>query len=60
MVSLPTLGKTIAMAYVKRGNHKMGTAVGVVVRGKRRTVTVVKVLFCSKQGLEANGGDGTR
>ena len=32
----PTMGKHIAMAYVKNGMHKAGTEVQVVVRGKKR------------------------
>lgn len=41
----PTLGQNIAMGYVESGNHKVGTEVGVVVRGKRRKATVVKMPF---------------
>lgn len=41
----PTLGKNIAMGYVKDGFHKAGTEVGVVVRGKRRTAKVTKMPF---------------
>ena len=41
----PTLGKNIAMGYVKSGMHKAGTKLGVVVRGKKRNAEVVKMPF---------------
>ncbi|TPX16223.1 uncharacterized protein E0L32_004218 [Thyridium curvatum] len=41
----PTLGKNIAMGYIKDGFHKAGTEVGVVVRGKQRAATVTKMPF---------------
>ena len=41
----PTLGKNIAMGYVRSGMHKAGTEVGVVVRGKRRNAIVTKMPF---------------
>ena len=41
----PTLGKNIAMGYVRKGSHKIGTKLGVVVRGKRREAEVVKMPF---------------
>lgn len=41
----PTLGKNIAMGYVKSGAHKAGTQVEVLVRGKRRAATVTKMPF---------------
>ncbi|KAL8670036.1 MAG: hypothetical protein Q9168_005397 [Polycauliona sp. 1 TL-2023] len=41
----PTLGKNIAMGYVKSGMHKAGTEVGVVVRGKRRKGVITKMPF---------------
>lgn len=41
----PTLGKNIAMGYVKDGLHKSGTELEVVVRGKSRTGTVSKMPF---------------
>ncbi|KIY71662.1 glycine cleavage system T protein [Cylindrobasidium torrendii FP15055 ss-10] len=41
----PTLGKNIAMGYVKNGNHKKGTAVEVEVRDKRRTATLTPMPF---------------
>ena len=41
----PTLGKNIAMGYVKSGIHKAGTEVGVLVRGKRRKAVVTKMPF---------------
>jgi len=41
----PTLGKNIAMGYIKDGLHKSGTKVGVLVRGKRRNAEVSKMPF---------------
>ncbi|CZT48271.1 probable aminomethyltransferase, mitochondrial precursor [Rhynchosporium secalis] len=41
----PTLGKNIAMGYIKDGFHKVGTDVEVVVRGKKRTAKVTKMPF---------------
>lgn len=41
----PTLGKNIAMGYVKDGLHKSGTELGVLVRGKRRKAVVTKMPF---------------
>ncbi|KAL8885699.1 MAG: hypothetical protein Q9192_006602, partial [Flavoplaca navasiana] len=45
----PTLGKNIAMGYVKSGMHKAGTEVGVVVRGKRRKGVITKMPFVKSQ-----------
>ncbi|KAG8533445.1 uncharacterized protein KY384_002228 [Bacidia gigantensis] len=41
----PSLGKNIAMAYVKTGSHKSGTKLRVKVRGKERQAEVVKMPF---------------
>jgi aminomethyltransferase len=41
----PSLGKNIAMGYVKDGLHKAGTDVGVVVRGKTRKAKITKMPF---------------
>ena len=41
----PTLGKNIAMAYIKEGHHKVGTEVAVLVRGKPRKAVVTKMPF---------------
>ena len=41
----PTLGKNIAMGYIKSGMHKAGTEVGVVVRNKTRKAVVSKMPF---------------
>ena len=41
----PTLGKNIAMGYVKDGLHKQGTEVDIVVRGKKRRGVVTKMPF---------------
>jgi aminomethyltransferase len=50
----PTLGKNIAMGYIKDGFHKSGTNVEVVVRGKKRKAQVTKMPFVpSKYWKEA-------
>lgn len=41
----PTLGKNIAMGYIKDGFHKPGISVDVVVRGKKRKAQVTKMPF---------------
>ncbi|KAL8423505.1 hypothetical protein RB596_003642 [Gaeumannomyces avenae] len=41
----PTLGKNIAMGYIKDGFHKAGTEVAVLVRGKPRKAVVTKMPF---------------
>ncbi|KAI0540700.1 glycine cleavage system T protein [Xylaria digitata] len=41
----PTLGKNIAMGYVKDGLHKAGTELQVVVRGRARKAVVTKMPF---------------
>ncbi|KAK4042062.1 hypothetical protein C8A01DRAFT_14235 [Parachaetomium inaequale] len=41
----PTLGKNIAMGYVKDGFHKAGTEVDVLVRGRPRKAVVAKMPF---------------
>ncbi|KAH8675849.1 hypothetical protein BX600DRAFT_377215 [Xylariales sp. PMI_506] len=41
----PTLGKNIAMGYIKDGLHKSGTEIEVVVRGRPRKATVTKMPF---------------
>ncbi|KAI9833886.1 MAG: hypothetical protein M1819_003395 [Sarea resinae] len=41
----PSLGKNIAMGYVKQGFHKSGTEVQIVVRGKKRRAVVTKMPF---------------
>ncbi|KAF2156057.1 glycine cleavage system T protein [Myriangium duriaei CBS 260.36] len=41
----PSLGKNIAMGYIKNGLHKAGTEVEVVVRGKTRKAVVSKMPF---------------
>ncbi|KAL8839420.1 MAG: hypothetical protein Q9170_001760 [Blastenia crenularia] len=52
----PTLGKNIAMGYVRNGLHKAGTELGVMVRGKRRKGVVTKMPFvASKYWKQAAG-----
>lgn len=41
----PTLGKNIAMGYVRTGLHTSGTELGVKVRGKIRSAVVAKMPF---------------
>jgi aminomethyltransferase len=41
----PTLGKNIAMGFVKDGFHKSGTEVEVLVRGRKRKAVVTKMPF---------------
>ncbi|KAK4218693.1 hypothetical protein QBC37DRAFT_411307 [Rhypophila decipiens] len=41
----PTLGKNIAMGYVKDGYHKAGTELQVLVRGRPRKAVVTKMPF---------------
>lgn len=41
----PTMGKNIAMGYVKDGLHKAGTELQVLVRGKPRKAVVTKMPF---------------
>ncbi|GAB7338960.1 hypothetical protein MBLNU457_5633t1 [Dothideomycetes sp. NU457] len=41
----PTMGKNIAMGYVKNGLHKSGTEVAVMVRKKLRKAVVTKMPF---------------
>ena len=45
----PTLGKNIAMGYVRSGNHKIGSKLGVVIRGKQREAEVVKMPFVASR-----------
>ncbi|KAL8805286.1 MAG: hypothetical protein Q9182_002054 [Xanthomendoza sp. 2 TL-2023] len=45
----PTMGKNIAMGYVRSGMHKAGTTVGVMVRGKSRTGVVTKMPFVASR-----------
>ncbi|KAK1253778.1 hypothetical protein MKX07_001855 [Trichoderma sp. CBMAI-0711] len=44
-VPSPTLGKNIAMGYIKDGLHKAGTEVDIVVRGRKRPAVVTKMPF---------------
>ncbi|KAI0555079.1 glycine cleavage system T protein [Xylaria curta] len=41
----PTLGRNIAMGYIKDGLHKTGTEVQVLVRGRSRKAVVAKMPF---------------
>ncbi|KAL6718101.1 Aminomethyltransferase, mitochondrial [Lecanora helva] len=41
----PTLGKNIAMGYVKTPHNRLGTALEILVRGKPRRAEVVKMPF---------------
>lgn len=50
----PTLGKNVAMGYIKDGSHKSGTPVEVVVRGKKRKAEVAKMPFVPSQYWKGN------
>ncbi|KAH8663150.1 hypothetical protein BGZ60DRAFT_380476 [Tricladium varicosporioides] len=50
----PTLGKNIAMGYIKNGFHKSGTEVEVVVRGKKRKALVTKMPFVPSKYWKGN------
>jgi len=52
----PTLGKNIAMGYVKTPFNKAGTALEVLVRGKRRKAEVVKMPFVKSNYLKQAAG----
>lgn len=54
-VPSPTLGKNIAMGYIKDGQHKSGTEVDVVVRGRKRKATVAKMPFVPSKYWKAPG-----
>ena len=41
----PTLGKNIAMGYIKDGFHKSSTDVEIVIRGKKRKAQITKLPF---------------
>lgn len=56
----PSLSQNIAMGYIKTGYHKAGTAVDVLVRGKRRRATVTKMPFVkARYWKEVEAGKGT-
>ena len=52
----PTLGKNIAMGYIKPPLHKAGTLVDVLVRGKRRKAEIVKMPFVKSQYWKQTAG----
>jgi aminomethyltransferase len=45
----PTMKKNIAMAYVKDGQHKAGTELQIMVRGKPRKAVVTKMPFVASK-----------
>jgi aminomethyltransferase len=49
----PTLGKNIAMGYIKDGFHKSGTNVEVLVRGKKRKAQITKMPFVQSKYWKA-------
>ncbi|KAF2401461.1 glycine cleavage system T protein, partial [Trichodelitschia bisporula] len=51
----PTLGKNIAMGYIRDGLHKTGTKVGVVVRNKTRPAVVTKMPFVPTKYWKGKG-----
>ncbi|AEO54274.1 hypothetical protein MYCTH_2313750 [Thermothelomyces thermophilus ATCC 42464] len=50
----PSLGKNIAMGYVKEGFHKAGTEVDVIVRGRPRKAVVTKMPFVPTKYWKGN------
>lgn len=54
----PTLGKNIAMGYVKDGKHKAGTELGVKVRGKVRKAVVSKMPFVPSKYWKGGASPG--
>ena len=50
----PTLGKNIAMGYIKDGFHKSGTDVAVIIRGKKRKAQVTKMPFVPSKYWKAS------
>lgn len=53
-VPSPTLGKNIAMGYVRDGLHKAGTELDVVVRGRKRKGVVTKMPFAPTRYHKGN------
>ena len=41
----PTIGKNIGLAYVSKGNTKVGTVLGIEIRGKVKSAKIVKTPF---------------
>lgn len=54
----PTLKQNIAMGYVKSGQHKAGTELEVVVRGKNRKATVTKMPFVPSKYWKGGASPG--
>ncbi|KAK7753221.1 Aminomethyltransferase, mitochondrial [Diatrype stigma] len=52
----PTLGKNIAMGYLRDGLHKAGTEVEVVVRGRPRKAVVTKMPFVPTKYWKGDSG----
>ena len=52
----PSLGKNIAMGYVKTGMHKPGTEVEVLIRGKKRKAMIVKMPFVQSRYWKGAAG----
>ncbi|KXX79112.1 putative aminomethyltransferase, mitochondrial [Madurella mycetomatis] len=51
----PTLGKNIAMGYIKDGFHKAGTKVDVLVRKRQRGAVVTKMPFVPTRYWKGDG-----
>lgn len=49
----PTLGKNVAMGYIRSGFHRQGTEVGIKVREKERNGTVTKMPFVETKYYKA-------
>ena len=52
----PTLGRNIAMGYIRPPLHKIGTPIEVLIRGKRRKAEIVKMPFVKSQYWKQTAG----
>ncbi|KAM4059576.1 aminomethyltransferase folate-binding domain-containing protein [Hirsutella rhossiliensis] len=52
-VPSPTLGRNIAMGYVRTGQHTAGTELDIVVRGRKRKGVVTKMPFVPTRYVKA-------
>lgn len=57
-VPSPTLGKNIAMGYVKSGMHTAGTELDIIVRGRKRKGVVTKMPFVPTRYVKAGAQAG--
>lgn len=52
----PTMGKNIAMGYIKDGLHKAGTQVSVIVRERKRRAKITKMPFVPSKYWKGTSG----